>query len=521
MPASQPSLISTLPPSRVQRRAALASVLLLLAFFAIALRYANVYLPQIDVFMPIFGTVLFITDCITAALLFAQFSVLRSAALLILATGYLFTGLLVVPYTLSFPGAFAPGGLLGAGMQTTVWLYTIWHVGLPATVIGYALLRDAGVLVGQATVRKGILGGIALAFAFVLVATWFVTAQHDHLPVLMANLKDSNPAWRPIAITITSLCAIAVVLMWRRRGRSLLDLWLLVVAIAWLLDSTLVNFNTSRWQVAWYANRGAALVAACVVLLVLLAESTMLYARLALSVLAQRSERQGRLMSMDAMLAAIEHEMRQPLAAIVANANAGRRWLDRDAPDVGEAREAFESIAADGRRSSDVLHSVRAMFGKDDQATTTRFDMNDLIRETMLLVRGELQSRRVAVELDLAPQVMPVTAHWGQMQQVILNLAGNAADAMRDQPDGRAVLAITSGATDSSRVEVTVSDSGTGIDPAIRERIFDAFFTTKPAGMGMGLAICRSIVEAHGGTLSVSDRVPRGSVFRIVLPAPR
>jgi signal transduction histidine kinase len=225
-------------------------------------------------------------------------------------------------------------------------------------------------------------------------------------------------------------------------------------------------------------------------------------------------------MSMCAMLAAVEHEIRQPLGAMVANANAGRRWLGRSPPELDEARAAFDAIAADGHRSSDVVHSVRAMFDRNEDEGST-LDANELIQETIALVREELQSQRIAVDLELSPRLPRVAANRGQLQQVMLNLVANAADAMRTVNDRAAVLHVASKPFNARGVEVTIADSGPGIDPTIRDRIFDAFFTTKSNGMGMGLAICRSIVEAHGGTLSAQAGVPHGAIFQMVLPGGR
>ena len=157
------------------------------------------------------------------------------------------------------------------------------------------------------------------------------------------------------------------------------------------------------------------------------------------------------------------------------------------------------------------------MFGKRYQPET-QIDANELIRETVALMQRELEATRVAVQLDLAAELPRVPAHRVQMQQVILNLVNNAVDAMRGITDREAVLRMTSRCSDSNGVELIVSDTGAGIDPQHIERIFDAFYTTRPHGMGMGLAICRSIVEAHGGTLSVSPEVPYGSAFRFSLP---
>ena len=216
-----------------------------------------------------------------------------------------------------------------------------------------------------------------------------------------------------------------------------------------------------------------------------------------------------------AMSAAIAHEIKQPLGAIVANANAGLRWLTRTPPSLDEARDTFKDIAVAGHRADEVIQSVRAMFSRTDQAGVA-LDVNDLIRETIALVRGDLEAASVSVELELASQVPLIFGHRGQLQQVILNLVTNAAEAMRTVTER--ALRIGSKPFNSNGLEITVEDSGTGIQQEDIDRIFDAFFTTKANGMGMGLAICRLVVEAHGGTLSVSPVAPHGAAFRITLP---
>ena len=221
-----------------------------------------------------------------------------------------------------------------------------------------------------------------------------------------------------------------------------------------------------------------------------------------------------------AMTATIAHEIKQPLGAIVANANAALHWLNRAPPGLHEVSESLKDIAADGHRASEVIQSVRAMFSNDDQGGAP-IDANELIRKTIAILHGELEAAGVAVKLDLAPRLPRVPAHRGQLQQVVLNLVTNAADAMRGISDRARLLKVRSEALASDGVAVWLEDSGAGIAPENVDRIFDAFFTTRSGGMGMGLAICRSIVEAHGGSLSVSPGVPHGSVFRVVLPGSR
>jgi PAS domain S-box-containing protein len=220
---------------------------------------------------------------------------------------------------------------------------------------------------------------------------------------------------------------------------------------------------------------------------------------------------------MAAMSASIAHEIRQPLTAIAMNAGAGLLWLNRTPPQLDEVRNVLKQIAADGGRANEVIKSVQAMFSKTDQ-TGMPIDTNDLIRQTVVIAKGDLDAARVIVDLDLSTEPLGLHGHRGQLQQVILNLVSNAADAMRIVGDRARELRIKSERLEAGRMAISVADSGTGIEPNNIDRVFDAFFTTKSNGMGMGLAICQSIVETHGGTLSVSPGTQHGAVFRIVLP---
>jgi signal transduction histidine kinase len=218
-----------------------------------------------------------------------------------------------------------------------------------------------------------------------------------------------------------------------------------------------------------------------------------------------------------AVSAGIAHEIKQPLAAIVTNASAGLRWLAKTPPELDEVKALLKRIVEDGHRAGDVIQSVRAMFSSNDQSGEP-FDLNELIRETVDLAHGEATAENIAVRLDLASELPSVSANRAQLQQVILNLVVNAIDAMRGITDRPRDLQIESKLSKSNGVEVAVTDSGTGIGPENIDRIFDAFFTTKSNGMGMGLSICRSIVESHAGRLSAMAAYPRGSVFQIALP---
>jgi len=215
--------------------------------------------------------------------------------------------------------------------------------------------------------------------------------------------------------------------------------------------------------------------------------------------------------------ASIAHEINQPLTAIVANGYAVVRLLSNAAPNLGEAQAALKRIINDGHRASEVIGSIRAMFKKDAEARVP-LDVNELIREILGLVRGQIDAQQVQLNTQLIDWLPQIVANRVQLQQVILNLVMNAIEAMSSVTDRPRVLRIISETHNPPGVVVTVEDSGTGIDPQNSERVFDAFFTTKSNGMGMGLSICRSIVEAHGGRLLVSPSQPHGSVFQVVLP---
>lgn len=227
--------------------------------------------------------------------------------------------------------------------------------------------------------------------------------------------------------------------------------------------------------------------------------------------------RESRLTILGAMTASIAHEVRQPLASIVTGSGAAQRWLSREPPDIDQARASLKNVVADGHRASEVIGSVRAMFEKDTQ-DKTQCDINELVREVLALLRGELKSNKILVESVLTDNIMQIPVDRVQLQQVLINLVMNAVEAMGLVHDRPRVLRIQSKTDDAGDVVLTVEDSGPGIDADDLERIFQPFFSKKSNGIGLGLSICRSIVEAHGGRLSAAAAKPYGSVFQIVLP---
>jgi signal transduction histidine kinase len=274
----------------------------------------------------------------------------------------------------------------------------------------------------------------------------------------------------------------------------------------------------TRFSLGYYAGRIFSLIVAVIVLTAMLAQTTTLYADLAQSILRRRSTREARLIAMDTMAAAIAHEVNQPMAAMVTNANAALRWLARTSPDLGEVRTSLERIVNDGHRANDVIGSIRSMFKKDVRGRLL-LNANELVREALTMVDLDLRNHEVLVTTDLRNGLPQLRADRGQLQQVFLNLIMNSIEAMSSVTGRGRVLRIrTDLMQDLSGILVAIEDSGAGIEGKDKDLIFNPFFTTKSAGTGIGLTICRSIVESHGGDLRASVNKPHGAIFEFTLP---
>ena len=227
--------------------------------------------------------------------------------------------------------------------------------------------------------------------------------------------------------------------------------------------------------------------------------------------------RVSRLTTMGAMTASIAHEINQPLAAIAANANASQRWLSKPIPNLDEARLALKKIDTDAHRASQVIGSVRAMF-RNDNTEKAAATIDEIIKEVIALVQGELRKHGVTARIDLHDDLPNVIGDRIRLLQMFLNLTRNAIEAMSLVADRERILTIKSELHPHEGLLVTVQDTGPGFDSNDGERMFDAFYTTKTDGMGMGLSICRRIAEGHGGRLWASPVTPHGSAFHVVLP---
>jgi signal transduction histidine kinase len=315
---------------------------------------------------------------------------------------------------------------------------------------------------------------------------------------------------------LITLLMIATLVLFRQRS-SVLDMWLLVALAGWLAHALLNLQSVSRFTVGFYSQFSLLLFSNLVVMLALMAESNRLYARLALSVAARDRERDARWMSMEAVAGAISHEVGQPLSAVITNATGARSWLNREHPNHGKAMLALDAIIDAGKRATDVTRSVRAMFARKP-GVITEFDLNALALETASLLDRELSDEQVSLRFALDEALPPVLADRVQMQQVLVNLLTNAFESVCAIQRIPRRIAIRSAPLDDRNVLLEVSDTGPGITPAEMDQIFQPFFTTKAAGTGLGLSLCRTIVEEHGGSLWATSDEGRGATFHLQLP---
>jgi signal transduction histidine kinase len=290
------------------------------------------------------------------------------------------------------------------------------------------------------------------------------------------------------------------------------------MCITWLFQISLGGILAdSRYSLGWYGARTFGLTATLAVLLLLLSETTTLYANMARAAMRRRGARHSRQIAMDAMAASIGHEIKQPLTALITNGDAGK-LLTRDDPALRDMHAIFSDMVAEGQRIAKIIGSVRTMF-KDSTHDRQQIDVNMVVRDVLSTLELETRLQRVTVRTDLAKNLPPAMADSGQLHQLFLNLITNAIEAMAGVAGRPRVLTVASKIADvSGDIAVTVEDSGAGIAAGDSSRIFEPFFSTKVSGSGVGLNICQVIVKAHGGRLEVAANKPHGTIFCVILP---
>jgi signal transduction histidine kinase len=512
-----PAVVALIPATPRQRAIAVGVVIAIVTVAALVAPFAHIQIGRIDSFVPVLQTVLSAADLLTAILLFAQYSVQPHRALPAVASGYLFSASFAFLQTLSFPGGYAPNGIIGDGYNTPAWFFVLWHTTFALSILGYVLLKETNETSSRST-PPGIALTLAGVIGTVAVLSWLVTAGVEHLPSFYTtSVTTQTRLGNQINVALFFLGAFVLLLLFIRRG-TVLDLWLMVTLLAWLPNFLVAAVASSaRFSVGWYAARGFALVASCLLLSVLLTEMTVLYARLASALTLQRRERANRLVSIDAATAAIAHEIRSPLGSITLNASTVLKLLLVKPPPLEEVGVILKDIEDASLRVDATIASVRGLF-KDSADQPATISDEDVTGHVLRLLQHDLQFNEVSVVTDFRVESPLVRADPAQLQQVILNLVKNAIEAMSFMPPDGRLLNVGTRLEGGSSVVLFVQDSGAGVHPEDQGRIFEAFFTTKPAGMGLGLAICRTIVERYEGSLVLAESSSRGSIFEISLP---
>jgi signal transduction histidine kinase len=394
---------------------------------------------------------------------------------------------------------------------STAPFLTTWYHWFTADALG--IVTVAPLVIGLASAardpppRGEIIEGVAALAALTLASGLVIFLPRESWATIV-----------PIALVFPFLLWLAA-----RCGPTFTAAATFIVAftIVWATTFGIGIFGDAKFPIAeriLTAQAGILAVSLCALTLVaLFAERRESEVHLTGSNLMLQREKNNRLMNLEAMVASIAHEVRQPLAAIATNGSAALRFLKHLPPDLEEVRSALERIVSDSRRASGVFDNIRALFGSADQRQEP-IDVNAMVSEVLRALRGELDENGVTIRTELASELPIVMGHGGQLQEVLFNLARNAIAAMDAVIDGVRELGVKTERHGRDAIIVAMRDTGTGIDPEKLGIIFDPFVTTKPHGMGLGLAICRMIIERHNGQITASSDGKSGASFQLVLP---
>src|SRR5271156_639086 len=417
----------------------------------------------------------------------------------------------LITATIVGTAAAAIGGTVGIVLVqgSTAPVLTIWYHWMTSNVTG--ILAVAPLLIGLVSaVRDPMPRSEIFESASALVALTALSGPIVFLPGEPWVIVALAALMFPLLLWLATRC---------RPVFAAAAAFIVALTIVWTTTFSFGMFKTFPAAERILAAQAAILVVSlcAIVLASLFSERRESESRLARSNMMLQRERNNKLMNIDAITSAIVHEVRQPLAAIKTNGEAGMLWLTNTPPDFDEVRAAMTRIVRDSHRASQVLESIRVLF-KSPDLEVQPLDLNEIALGALDLLRGELKDHGVITHAELAPELPLVPGHGGQLQEVMLNLIRNAIDAMDSTTDRARVLRVTTEPDGREAIVVSVEDSGPGIDPKQLHSIFDAFVTTKPQGMGLGLAICRMIISRHEGQFSASADHKSGALFQFTLP---
>ncbi|RQV87196.1 sensor histidine kinase [Burkholderia anthina] len=554
--------MSSLPPGRRERRLALATVLVSAVIFAALAPFATIPLAPGWAFIPVYQSAIVVNDMVTAGLLLGQYAILREKPLLVLAGGYLFTAFMAGTHMLTFPGLFAPTGLLGAGEQTTAWLYLFWHGGFPLSVAAYALLRATSrgraVPAPQRRAAIPVVLCIAAAGGATVALALLATAGHDLLPRIMSGNRMTATMTNAITV-VWGLNLVALMLMWRQRRRhSVLDLWVMTVLVAWLFDIALSSMlNHGRFDLGFYAGRAYGLVASGVVLFAMLFENGRLHAQ---TVRALAGARYQHLLvaQKSAQLNDANERLEQRVAARTAQLSASNRDLRREVEERVRAERALQASREELREIAAISASAREAEQRriarelhDELAQSLAALKNDLewlidrvpqddaslarkIAAMHTLARGAVAATR-RIASDLRPLMLDDLGFAAAMQWLVedfrhrhgiaCSLHVEPPELQLDEPYATAVFRIAQealanvarhAAASHAAVELvcggeaialTIRDDGAGFDPAVPRK-----------SASFGLVGLRERAYLVGGTLRIATTLGEGTTVEVDIP---
>jgi signal transduction histidine kinase/CheY-like chemotaxis protein len=535
--ASDTALAIVPAPLRA-KRLALAICIALFAAFCALTPFARVSLSRIEAFIPICDTAFALNNLLTAGFLLVGFSRSRLRAVLVLASGYLFSSLMVLPHMAAFPGLFSSSGLLGGGSQTGAWLNVFRQGGFPIFVICYALLKRSEAGSARSHLDSG--GNVVWAatgiVAAVCLLTFLATKGHPLLPQIMVG-DGYTTTMMGVGAAATLLSLVALTMLGSRPPYSILDLWLMVVLCSWVLGLALsMGTNTGRFDAGFYAGGLFGMFAASVVPIAFLVEAARLYGRLdeARALAEERNAelrrsreelaQAQRLEAIGQLTGGIAHDFNNLLTVVIGNLDLISR-AGGDPEKIGRLAQGAMRAARRGE------HLVRQLltYARRQINRPQIVNLNQLIANIENLMHRVI-GEQIEVVTRLSPVLAPVQIDPGQFETAILNLAINSRDAM---PDGgritietqnvtvdRQSAAANSEVTPGPYVMVAVSDAGAGMAPSVLERAFDPFFTTKEVGKGSGLGLSQvyGFTKTARGHVKIYSELGVGTTVKLYLP---